>query len=243
LPEVPVNVTVELVATAVGAADSVMLCAVPGVRVSVDGVAVTPVGRPVVAMATAPVKEFIGFAVILIGDPVRPAVMDTEVGDRVSVKSGGGEMAAVTVEVCESIPDVAVIVSIALPAVAAADAVRVTACGVPGVRVSMDGCAVTPLGSPVIATDTMLAKPFTGTALMLICCPGPPGRRVTVVGVADKEKSATGAGLEPPPQEVSRRAMRVEYAQSAFEEERISTIRLYLVENETHSPFGRATSC
>jgi hypothetical protein len=164
---------------------------------------------------------------MLTGDPVAPAVMVRDVGDSVRVKSGGGEMVSVTVAVCESIPEVAVRVSITLPAGAAADAVRAMVCTVPGERVSMDGCAVTPLGSPVIATDTMLAKPFTGAALMLICCPAPPGRRVTVVGVADKEKSASGAGLEPPPQEVSRRAMRVEYAQSAFEQERISTIRLY----------------
>lgn len=221
------NVTVEVVATAVGAAANVVLCAVPGERVRVDGVAVTPVGRPAMAMATVLVKEFCGFAMMLTGDPVAPAVMDSDVGDSVRVKSGAGEMVAVTAAVCESIPEVAVRVSITLPAGAVADAVRAMVCTVPGERVSMDGCAVTPLGSPVIATDTMLAKPFTGAALMLICCPVPPGRRVTVVGVADKEKSASGAGLEPPPQEVSRRAMRGELAQSAFEQERISTIRLY----------------
>ena len=221
------NVTVEVFATAVGAAANVMLCAVPGERVRVDGVAVTPVGRPAMAMATVLVKEFSGFAMMLTGDPVAPAVMDSDVGDSVRVKSGGGEMVSVTEAVWVSMPDVAVRVSMALPGEAAGDAARVTACGVPGMRVSMDGCAVTPLGSPVIATDTMLAKPFTGTALMLICCPAPPGRRMTVVGVADKEKSASSAGLELPPQEVSTRPTRVEHAQSAFEQERISTIRLY----------------
>lgn len=221
------NVTVELVATAVDAADSVTFCAVPSARVSVDGVAVTPAGRPVVATAMVTAKELIGFAVMPTGDPVAPAVMDSDVGDRVRVKSGGGEMVSVTVAVWVSMPDVAVRVSMALPGEAAGDAARVTACGVPGMRVSMDGCAVTPLGSPVIATDTMLAKPFTGAALMLICCPAPPERRVMVVGVADKEKSASSAGLELPPQEVSTRPTRVEHAQSAFEQERISTIRLY----------------
>lgn len=227
LPDVPVNVTVALPAAAVDAADRVTFCAVPGVRVRVDGVAVTPAGRPVVATAMVPVKELIGFAVMLTGDPVAPAVMDSDVGARVNVKSGGGEMVAVTVAVCESMPDMAVRVSITLPGVAAADAVRAMVCAVPGVSVSVEGCAVTPLGSPVIARDTMLAKPFTGAALMLICCAVPPGRRVTVAGVADKEKSASGAGLEPPPQEVSRRPMRVEHVKSAFEQERISTIRLY----------------
>jgi hypothetical protein len=179
-----------------------------------------------------PVKEFIGFAVILTGDPVAPTVMESEVGDRTRVKSGGGEMVAVTVVVCESIPEVAVRVSMTLPAVAAADAVRDTVCAVPGVSVSMAGCAVTPLGSPVIATDTMLVKPFIGAALMLICCAVPPASRVTVVGMADMEKSAvgagagagvgSGAGLELPPQEVRTRLTRVAHAQSTFEQERIS---------------------
>ena len=139
--------------------------------------------------ATVPVKEFIGFAVMLTGDPVAPTVMESEVGARVRVKSGGGEMVAVTVMAWESIPEVPVRVSMVLPAIAAAEAVRVTVCAVPGMSVSVDGCAVIPLGNPVIAMDTMLAKPLTGAALMLICCPAPPGRRVTVVGVADREKS------------------------------------------------------
>ena len=47
---------------------------------------------------------------------------------------------------------------------------------------------------------------------------------MTVAGVADKEKSGVGAGIDPPlPQEVRARPMRVEHAQSTFERERIST--------------------
>jgi hypothetical protein len=57
--------TVELAEAAVVAAASVMVCAVPGVRVSVAGVVVTPGGRPVTVRATALVKEFIGVAVML----------------------------------------------------------------------------------------------------------------------------------------------------------------------------------
>ena len=90
---------------------------------------------------------------------------------------------------------------------------------------SMAGCAVTPLGKPEIATDTMLVKPLTGVALMLTCWGVPPGRRVMVAGVADTEKSAMGAGIDPPPpQEVRTRPMRVEHAKSIFEQECISTI-------------------
>jgi hypothetical protein len=177
------------------------------------------------ATLTVPAKELIGLAVMLIGDPVAPAVMESEVGERARVKSGGGEMVAVMVVVCESIPEVPVRVSIVLPAIAAAEAVSATVCAVPGVSVSVAGCAVTPLGNPVIATDTMLAKPFTGAALMLICWTVPPGRSVTAAGLADKEKSASGAGFDPPPpQEVSTRPTRMGHARSIFEQERISTI-------------------
>jgi hypothetical protein len=134
-------------------------------------------------------------------------------------------MVAVTVVVCESIPAVPVRVSIALLAIAAAEAVKVTVWAVPGESMSMAGCAVTPAGKPVIATETMLVKPLTGVALMLTCWAVPPGIRVTVVGVADREKSAVGAGFDPPPpQEVRTRPMTVEHARSAFEQIRISTI-------------------
>src|ERR1700685_2089012 len=115
--------------------------------------------------------------------------MEREVGERVRVKSGGGEMVAVTVALWESVPEVPVRVNVVLPSIAAAEAVNVMVCAVPGVSVSVAGCAVTPLGKPVIAMDTMLAKPLTGGALTLICWDAPPGVRVTVVGRADNEKS------------------------------------------------------
>ena len=65
LLDVPVNVTVELAVGAVSAAVRVMLCAAPGVRVRVEGVASTPAGRFVMATATVPVKDLIAFAVML----------------------------------------------------------------------------------------------------------------------------------------------------------------------------------
>jgi hypothetical protein len=78
------------------------------------------------ATATVPVKELSGLAVMLTGDPVAPAVMDSEVGDSVRVKSGVEEMVSVTVVECESIPEVPVIVSIVLLGIAAAEAVSAT---------------------------------------------------------------------------------------------------------------------
>ena len=59
------NVTVGVAAAALRAAVSVVLCAVPGVRLSVAGFAVTPVGSPEIATATAPLKELTAAAVTL----------------------------------------------------------------------------------------------------------------------------------------------------------------------------------
>jgi hypothetical protein len=58
LPEVPVSVTDTFAAGAVTAAVSVVLCAVPGVSMSVAGLAVTPVGSPEIVTVTVPLKEF-----------------------------------------------------------------------------------------------------------------------------------------------------------------------------------------
>jgi hypothetical protein len=86
-----------------------------------------------------------------------------------------------------------------LPETAFALAVRLTLCGVPGVSVSVAGCAVTPAGSPVIATDTIPVKPFNPAALTLSCCPAPPAIGVTLEGITDKEKSAAGVVLGASP--------------------------------------------
>ena len=64
-PEVPAKATELLEATVPEAAVNVMVCAVPGVRLSDVGFAVTPEGRPVREMATFPVKAFRALAVTL----------------------------------------------------------------------------------------------------------------------------------------------------------------------------------
>ena len=58
----PVRVTVALPATAVEAAVRVTFCAVPGINESVAGLAVTPVGSPVMETAIVPLKELIAVA-------------------------------------------------------------------------------------------------------------------------------------------------------------------------------------
>lgn len=77
---------------------SVMVCAVPGVRLRVVGLAVTPLGRPVMATLTVPVNAFKAVALILTCDPADPAVRVSEAGEAESVKSGVGVVVpAVTV--------------------------------------------------------------------------------------------------------------------------------------------------
>jgi hypothetical protein len=87
--------------------------------------------------------------------------------------------------------------------------------------VSDVGCAVTPVGSPVIATVTIPAKPLAGVAFTLICCPAPPGTSVMLAGVEIRLKSpsvAGTAGLEAPLQESNRRQRRKpEHPTSIFE--------------------------
>src|ERR1700735_1148147 len=85
LLEVPVKFTVDVPTAALDAAVSVVLCAVPGVRVSELGLAVTPLGRPVVAHLTAAVKPLLALAVKLIADPAAPEVSIREAGEAVSV--------------------------------------------------------------------------------------------------------------------------------------------------------------
>jgi hypothetical protein len=198
-PEVPLRVSVALPAAAVDAAVSVTLCAVPGVSVSVAGLAVTPVGSPLIESATFPVKPFAGTAFTLICFPAPPAVRATVAGVAVNEKSVAGaaaEMVAVTATEWVRDPEVPVRVSVALPATAVEAAVSVMLCAVPGVNVSVAGFAVTPAGSPLIATATLPVKPFAGTAFKLICFAAPPAVRATVAGVAVNEKSAAGAAVE-----------------------------------------------
>jgi hypothetical protein len=86
VPEVPVKATVSADATAVDAAVSVVLCAVPGVRVSVGGFAVTLVGSPLIATVTVPVKPFTGTTFTLTCCPGLPATSVTVAGSVVSEK-------------------------------------------------------------------------------------------------------------------------------------------------------------
>jgi hypothetical protein len=99
----------------------------------------------------------------------------------------------------------------------------VTVCAAPGVRERVAGCAVTPVGSPVMAIITVPVNPLMGAALMLTCWPCPPGSSKRVAGVEVRVKSA--GGLELPPQDnVATQTRRHESMPSALEKGFISTL-------------------
>ena len=92
----PVNETVGVAAAAVRVAVSVVLCAIPGVRFKVAGFAVMPVGSPVIATVTLPLKELTAVLVTLTCDPAAPAMIVNDAGFSARVKSGETAMVAVT---------------------------------------------------------------------------------------------------------------------------------------------------
>jgi len=136
---------------------------VPGVNESVAGLAVTPEGSPVIAMATVPLKEFTAVARTLTFEPDVPATRVRDVGDTVRETSGGGgaEMVTAMLTVWLVLPAVPLTVTVALPGVAINEAVSTTFCAMPGVNESVDGLAVTPEGSPLMVTSTVPVKLMT----------------------------------------------------------------------------------
>ena len=196
LPEVAVKVTVGVAAVALPAAESVVFWDVPGVSVSVAGLAVTLDGRPVMAIATLPVKEFNGVARTLIAEPVWPPMRVNDVGEMLREKSGTGAAAeTVKARVAEwlSEPEVPVNVRVLLPVAAVDEAVRVMFCEVPGVSERVVGLALTPVGNPVMARETVPVKEFTEVARTLTCVPVAPAIRVSEVGERESEKPGAGA--------------------------------------------------
>ena len=79
------------------AAASMMVCGVPGTRLNVAGVAVTPVGSPDSETETAALNEFREFARTAICAPDAPLTIVAEAGVVLNEKSGlaGGDGAAV----------------------------------------------------------------------------------------------------------------------------------------------------
>ena len=153
--------------------------------------------KPTDCALTVPLKEFSAVARTLTLEPAAPAMMVSEVGEAFSEKSGAGVAAATvkaTVAAWLSNPEVPVNVVVALPTEAVEAALSVTFCAEPGVNISVAGMAVTPEGSPLIATVTVPVKPFAGIAFTLTVCPAPPAKSATAAGVRVIEK--LGEGVE-----------------------------------------------
>jgi hypothetical protein len=120
-------------------------------------------------------------------------------GVSVSVKSaaaGGGAGGAMTVNaseaVCVSEPEVPVNVTVPDPAAAPDAAVSVIVVAAPGVSVSVEGCATTPAGKPVIVIGTFAAKPFCAVASRDTDAGVPLAMSVVEAGVTLSEKSCGG---------------------------------------------------
>ncbi len=112
--------SVEGPAAAVLVAARLTFCGWPGVSVRVDGVAVTPAGRPVSATDTGLENPLIAVAETVTVEPVAPLmVTDCVVGVTAREKSGWATATdRARVAVCDSVPDVPVNVTVLLEAVA-----------------------------------------------------------------------------------------------------------------------------
>src|SRR4030081_117577 len=90
-------------------------------------------------------------------------------------------------------PEIPVNVIVDVAAAAFSPAVSVVLCATPGARLNVAGFAVTPAGSPVIATATVPANELTAPAVTLTAAPAPPATRVNDAGDSVSVKSGGGA--------------------------------------------------
>lgn len=180
VPEVPVMVTVAVPPVAVAAAVRVnVLVDVPGLGLKV---VVTPLGRPEAEKVTLPLKPFAGVMVMVLV-PLVPCTRLKLAGEAEMVKLGDAVTVRLTVVVCEMLPDVPVMVTVAVPSEAVALAVRVK------VLVLVAGfglkLAVTPVGKPDAARVTFPLNPLDGVMVMVLV-PLVPCTTLKVLGDADK---------------------------------------------------------
>src|SRR5438477_9685721 len=93
------------------------------------------------------------------------------------------------------LPEAPVNVTVAVAVAAVSAAVSVVLCVTPGVRFSVAGFAVTPAGSPVIATATVPANELTAVAVTFTVAPAAPGTIVADTGDTASVKSGGGAEM------------------------------------------------
>ena len=149
---------------------------------------------------------------------------ESEAGETASVKFGGAAWTeSVSVAVWERAPEVPVRVM-----VGAADGVVIAAVNVvvaegwAGVSVRVDGLAVTPVGSPPMATETEPLKELSDVRLMVMALLVVPAFSDNEPGETARERSGVGFGGEVP-HVVSRKTdATAARRQSALERVRIS---------------------
>jgi hypothetical protein len=190
-PLTPVTVTVELPVVAVAEAVSVSVeVALPlagGVTGLVENAAVTPLGSPVALSVVAELKLF-WLVMVMVLVPFLPCTMLSEVGEALMVKLG--EAAAFTVSarvvVATRLPEVPVMVTVAVPVVAVELAVKLS------VLVEVVGFglndAVTPLGKPDAARVTLPLNPPTSVTVMVLVPAAPPCVMVKLLGESESVK-------------------------------------------------------
>jgi hypothetical protein len=143
------------------------------------------------------VKPLSPVAVSCTACPAAPMVRLRDWGLTASEKSacaGGGAVTVMGREAeCVNVPEVPVNVAVEDPAAVPEGAVSVSVEAVPGVSVSEDGCAVTPAGSPLIATWTLEENPFCAVASTDTMAAVPFAVKVTEAGITLSEKSAGAA--------------------------------------------------
>ncbi len=158
VPDVAVSVTVAAPSVAVLEAVNVAVTELPVVAVAGLKATVTPVGSPVAAIVTAPVK--LVRLIAIVEAPLAPRATDNAPGDEPTVKSLVAVPVTVsaTVVVRVSEPEVAVSVIVAAPRVAVLEAVNVVVTELPVVAVAGLNATVTPAGNPLAAMLTAPVK-------------------------------------------------------------------------------------
>ena len=149
-----------------------------GVIEAEENVATTPAGNPVTVSATGELKLFT-LPIVIVLVPLVFCDTVTAVCETAMVKLGGGATVSAKVVVADRLPEVPVIVTVAVPVVAELLAASVSTL-LPVVGFVANS-AVTPLGRPEAAKVTLPLNPFTG-ATVTVLVPLPPWIRFKVPG-------------------------------------------------------------
>jgi hypothetical protein len=130
-----------------------------------ESAAVTPAGRPETLRFTAELKLF-ALVMVIVLVPLPPWATVNAAGEAPRVKLGEAPTVRAMAVVADRLPEVPVMVTVAVPEVAESLAVSVNTL-VPVVGFEPN-TAVTPVGRPVAASVTLPANPFAGATVMVL---------------------------------------------------------------------------